>query len=96
MTTTAFYDDPSDYLKSPEQRQAEDDAQAEIVLREQGISLAYKRLFGTEDGEKVLKHLSDQCYENAECFFQTDYQNYVLGKRSVMLFIRGQLDRKIE
>ena len=95
MTTAYGADDPADYLKTREELDADNERGEEERLKQEAVILAYKRLFATEDGKKVLEHMSLVCHELSDCFFHGEYKDFVLGKRSVILEIRRIIDKDI-
>lgn len=62
------------------------------------ISKAYKSLEETIEGKLILNDLSYFCGENACCFDATNQSstNFMLGARSVFLYIKEQINRDLE
>lgn len=62
------------------------------------LTIAYKKTFAGQDGEMVYRDLIEQGFVYQECFVAGDTHGtaYALGRRSIVLMIKGQIDRKIE
>ena len=61
------------------------------------LIIAYKKTFSGQDGEMVFRDLIEQGFVYQECFTtDTHLTAYNLGRRSIVLMIKGQIDRKIE
>ena len=64
------------------------------------LSIAYKRLFATDDGKKVLVDLTRFCGQDKTSVCESDpnpYQTFfVEGRRRVFLRIKSLMERKNE
>lgn len=76
------------------------DADEEQKSREKKESLVfdYKKTFATESGERVLKDILSQGLVEAECLIpgKPDATAYNLGRRSLALMIKSQVERVIK
>ena len=64
---------------------------------EQRCIVAFRHTFDGVNGERVLKYLDRFCRTDEDLFTQDIRQNdYLQGRRSVMLEIRKQLKKELE
>lgn len=66
--------------------------------RRDALTIAYKKVFSGQDGEMVFKDLIEQGFVYQECFIAGDTHAtaYSLGRRSMVLMIKNQIEKKIE
>lgn len=84
-------------LEEQDRRQRE--ADKESKKKKNILTRAYKEVFSGQAGELVLADLIDEGFVFKECFYIGDSPQdtaYRLGRRSIVLMIKGQIDRKIE
>tara|TARA_R110000822_G_scaffold23884_2_gene73303 strand:+ start:1909 stop:2136 length:228 start_codon:yes stop_codon:yes gene_type:complete len=58
----------------------------------------YKIVFGSDEGKSVLEDLERRCFYNVTTFSKGDTNEtaFFEGQRTVLLFIKGMLNKKIE
>lgn len=65
-----------------------------------GIKADFCRTFNTDEGQRVLQHLKDTCFEYTSTFDSKDENNRTIfvneGKRQVLLTIKNMLELDVE
>ena len=70
----------------------------EMTNTERQVYMDFRSLFASETGSRVIKNLSNYCYENRSTFVEgsPSKQNVNNGKRAVILYIREKMNRKLD
>jgi len=84
-------------LTSEESKQNAEHAKAQQKAEAASLSQAFARLFKTDDGQKVLQHLSDKCLINNDTPIASPNINYEAayknGEGGVIKYIINQMTR---
>jgi len=84
-----------DDITSPEAKEKAQYAQKERRAEAASLSQAFARLFSTDDGQKVLQHLSDKCLVNNDTPINSPNINYEAayknGEGGVIKYIINQM-----
>ena len=64
----------------------------------QDLIITYKKVFGNDDGQKVLDDLSRRCHFKSTTNIKVDSHEsaYLEGQRAAFLFILNMVERPIE
>tara|TARA_R100001244_G_scaffold39315_3_gene35419 strand:+ start:646 stop:864 length:219 start_codon:yes stop_codon:yes gene_type:complete len=62
------------------------------------LNIAYKQVFNSDNGKKVLEDLEKRCSYHTTTHIKGDSHEsaYLEGARSVVLFIKNMLTKKLE
>ena len=62
------------------------------------LTIAYKQIFNSDNGKKVLEDLEKRCSYHTTTHIKGDSHEsaYLEGARSVVLFVKNMLTKKLE